>query len=68
MSEGLVRHERKGMGYEKVEQDSRVTVEDGIVMLRRINGEDITIQGTVEVHKGDEIYWTADCTYTQRHS
>jgi hypothetical protein len=56
------------MGYEKVEQDSRVTVKDGIVMLRRINGEDITIQGTVEVHKGDEIYWTADCTYTQRHS
>jgi hypothetical protein len=55
MSEGLVRHERKGMGYEKVEQDSRVTVKDGIVMLRRINGEDITIQGTVEVHKGDEI-------------
>ena len=67
MSEGLARHERKGMGYEQVKQDSQVTVEQGVVGLRRVNGEDITIQGTTKVYKGDEIYWTADCTYTQRH-
>ncbi|KAF2625010.1 hypothetical protein BU25DRAFT_413169 [Macroventuria anomochaeta] len=66
MPEGkFERHKRKGLGYNKVKQDGQVTVEDGVVMLRR-GKEDTTIESSVEVKDGDTIYWTADCTYTQR--
>jgi hypothetical protein len=61
-------HKKKGIGYEEVKQDGQVKVEEGVVMLRRANGEDITINGTVEVHVNDVIFWTADCKYTQRNS
>lgn len=68
MSEDSKRYEKLGLGYEEIEKDGQVSVEKGVVRLRRVTGEDTVVKGTAHVSSGDQIYWTADCTYTRTNS
>jgi len=66
-------HKREGIGYDQVKQDGQVTAEEGVVMIQHVNGNKTIIDSkeqvrTAEIRVGDEIYWTADCTYTQQHT
>ncbi|KAJ8108012.1 hypothetical protein OPT61_g8468 [Boeremia exigua] len=65
--ESAKRYEKEGLGYEKIEEDGQVTVEKGEVRVRRVNGEDISVEGTVKVYTGDTIYWGLACHFSRQH-
>lgn len=62
-SMAIGKHTSTGAGTFEFNKEGEVRIEKGSARLRRNDGSDEFVQTTVQVQKGDKLYYTDACTF-----